>query len=124
MRRYVRGKIHRVGVTDKSLSYHGSVSCCRKLLRESGIEEFECVEIANQQSGVRWVTYVIGNDEEGAFTLNGGGARLGELGDELVVVAFSWNNKFPGANVVVCDSKNKNKIVDRLQYIQKEPKLE
>lgn len=118
-RQFVKCKLHTIVVTDKSVKYHGSVSICRKLLKAVGIQEYEAVDISNQRSGVRWTTYVIGNDEEGAFTLCGGGARLGEIGDECVIVSYEWNTKFTGAKVVVCDPQNKNKIIDVIKYEHK-----
>jgi aspartate 1-decarboxylase len=106
MKTFVSAKIHGIRVTDKSLKYHGSVSICPRLMQAAGIEEYEQVHLVNLSTGDRWVTYAI-KAEEGAFTLNGGGARLGEVGDECVILAYSTCEQFEPANVVFCDPSNR-----------------
>jgi hypothetical protein len=41
----------------------------------------------------------------GAFSLNGGGARLGEIGDVCIVMTFEMSKTYNSARVVYCDEK-------------------
>jgi aspartate 1-decarboxylase len=41
------------------------------------------------------------------FELNGGGARLGEIGDPCVVLSYKLSSHFEGASVIFCDKYNK-----------------
>ncbi|GGH14641.1 aspartate 1-decarboxylase [Alsobacter metallidurans] len=105
LRTLVGGKIQRVKVTGKSVNYNGSVSICRDLMRRAGILPFERVDIVNLANAHRWTTYAI-EAESGVFTLNGGGARLGELGDKCVIMTYVQAEAFTGAPVVYCDENN------------------
>lgn len=105
MKEYVASKIHGIVVTDKSVHYHGSVSIASELMNIAAIEPYEMVHIVNLTNGNRWVTYAIPADP-GCFTLNGGGARLGEIGDVCVVMTYRHAESFMGAAVVFCDQKN------------------
>lgn len=118
MRCFVRAKIHGITVTDKSVEYHGSVSIGRDLLEAARIDPYERVEIVNLTNGQRWATYAI-PAPEGEFTLNGGGARLGENGDRCVVMAFDFRAQFgpEPAQVVFCKTRaGKNVISEVTEY--------
>lgn len=106
MNTFVSSKIHGIRVTDKSVEYHGSVSISAELLRAAGVATYEQVHVINLTNGARWVTYAI-EAPAGEFTLNGGGARLGEVGDVCVVLTYRQEREFSGARVVFCDPKNR-----------------
>lgn len=98
-RTYVTAKLHGITVTAASVDYHGSVTIGGDLMTEVGIEPYEQVHVVNLSSGQRWVTYAI----PGAglvFELNGGGARLGVVGDRCVVMTYGQADRYPGARVV------------------------
>jgi aspartate 1-decarboxylase len=105
LRSYVSAKIHGIHVTAKSVRYHGSVTIGADLLAAVGIEHYERVYIVNLSTGGRWDTYVIPG-ELGQFVLNGGGARLGEVGDECVVMTYAMSETFETAPVIVLDVNN------------------
>jgi aspartate 1-decarboxylase len=105
VRTFVAAKIHDLRVTDKSVDYHGSISVAADLLDAAGIAPYEQVHVINLTNGARWVTYAI-PAPAGAFTLNGGGARLGEKGDRCVVLTYRQSAAFEGAAVVYCDGAN------------------
>jgi len=107
MKFYVGSKIHDIRVTDKSLRYLGSVSISANIMRAAAIEPYEKVLVVNLNNGARWETYALPLEEPGHFTLNGGGARLGEIGDTCVVLTFEGKDSFEGARVVFCDENNK-----------------
>lgn len=105
LRTFVSAKIHNLVVTDASVNYHGSVTIGTDLLRLANIKAFEQVDIVNLNNGNRWTTYVLPG-ESGVFTLNGGGARLGVVGDRCVAMTYRQSETFEGADVVYCDENN------------------
>jgi aspartate 1-decarboxylase len=106
MKTFVSGKVHDVRVTDKHIRYVGSISLSRNLIAAAGMEPYEQVHVINLNNGNRWVTYILPVDEDGVFTLNGGGARLGEIGDVCVLITYAASEHFDGAKVVFCTAKN------------------
>ena len=107
MKTYVRAKLHGVRVKDKSLHYDGSVAVGTDLLAAAGMEPFERVDVVNLANGCRWSTYLMPDDRPGWFSLNGGGARLGEVGDECVLMVWVQAEAFPGALAVHVGRGNK-----------------
>ena len=105
LKNYVSAKIHGIRVTDKSIDYNGSVSICKSLMKKAGIDNYEKVQIVNLNNGNRWETYALESDH-GVFTLNGGGARLGEVGDNCVIICYSMREVFLSFEVVFVDSDN------------------
>jgi aspartate 1-decarboxylase len=106
MREYIQSKIQNIHVTDKSLDYDGSVTICRNLMSKVNLDSFQKVDVVNMNTGDRWSTYVIPGSN-GVFELNGGGARLGEIGDPCVVLSYKLSSHFEGASVIFCDKYNK-----------------
>ena len=117
MKTYIAAKIHGVHVTDKSVSYHGSISVGRALMEAAGIEEFEQVQVVNLRNGERWVTYAIAHEEDQACTLNGGSALLGEIGDRCILMTYVTSDAFSPAHVIFCDENNH--ITGHQEYLQK-----
>ena len=105
MRCFVRAKIHGIVATDKATQYHGSVSVDTELLDAAGIHIYEQLHVINVTNGNRWITYAL-PAAHGAFTLNGGGARLGEIGDHFILLAYELTSDFMGARVVFCAENN------------------
>jgi aspartate 1-decarboxylase len=116
MKTYVSAKIHGARVTDRSVGYHGSMGIGRSLMDAAGIEEFEQVHVVNLRNGNRWVTYAIAHPDEGAISLNGGAALLGEMGDSVIILSYVTTDTYSPARVIFCDEHNQ--IVDRRDYIQ------
>jgi aspartate 1-decarboxylase len=88
MRIVARSKIQRPRVTDKNLRYEGSIAIDTRLLRLADIAPSEQVQVVNVATGARFETYVI-EGGPGDIKLNGGAARLGEVGDELIIIAYA-----------------------------------
>lgn len=84
----LRAKLHNVRVTDKKLYYNGSITIGKELLEEVGLLEGEKVEIYNMTNGKRFSTYVI-KGEKREIVLNGAAARMGEVGDSLIIAAYA-----------------------------------
>lgn len=91
LRALVKSKIQRVIITDKNLRYEGSLGLDSGLLRAANLLPGEVVQVVNVNNGSRFETYVIGEPAgSGACVLNGAAARLGELGDELIVMSIAY----------------------------------
>ena len=58
----LKAKIHRAVVKQADLDYVGSITIDSDLLRESGILEYEKVEIADIDNGNRFETYAIAGE--------------------------------------------------------------
>ena len=113
MKEYIQAKIHNINVTSKSIDYHGSVTVCSNLLKQSGIEPYQKIDVVNLSTGDRWTTYTVPGPI-GSFELNGGGARLGEVGDKCVIIAYEMLDQFRSATVIFCDKYNNN--IETLTY--------
>jgi aspartate 1-decarboxylase len=84
-----RAKLHRVTVTEANLHYMGSITIDEDLLDASGILPHEKVQVVNINNGERFETYVIkGERGSGVMCLNGPAARLVQVGDKIIVIAY------------------------------------
>jgi aspartate 1-decarboxylase len=111
-REMLKSKIHRVTVTEAELYYEGSVTIDKNLLEAADILPYEKVQVLNFNNGSRIDTYTIeGAAGSGTICLNGPAARLGTVGDEVIIVSYvqvpetETNNFKP--KVVLVDKKNK-----------------
>jgi len=84
-----KAKIHRAKVTGSNLHYEGSISIANELLSASGILPNEIVQIININTGARFETYAIKGKKGSGVALNGGAARLGEVGDLLIILSYA-----------------------------------
>jgi len=84
----LKGKLHRLTVTETNLDYEGSIEIDARLLEAAGIRPYELVMVANFTNGQRLWTYAIPH-EKGQVRLNGGAARMGLKGDIVTVMAFA-----------------------------------
>ena len=115
----LKAKIHRAVVTQADLDYVGSITIDSDLLRESGILEYEKVEIADIDNGNRFETYAIaGEAGSGVICLNGAAARCVEVGDKIIIMAYA--NMTPeearGHKPTVIFVDQDNKIVRKACY--------
>ena len=107
-----KSKIHRATVTDADLNYEGSLTIDKKLLDAAQILPNEKVQVLNLNNGARFETYVlVAKANSGTICLNGPAARLGEVGDLLIIVSYC-DLEFEEAKkykpkVVYVDQKNK-----------------
>ncbi len=107
---FLHAKIHRARITGKSLDYEGSITVDEALMKAVGIEEGELVQVVNIENGSRFETYVIkGPENSGAIELNGAAARMGELGDKVIIMAYGLFDRGEEhkTKTVVLDSKNR-----------------
>lgn len=91
MLKVLRGKIHRATVTEAVIDYVGSITIDRELLDASGILPGECVLVADMTDGARFETYVFeGPAGSGTICINGAAARLVDVGDEVIIMAYGY----------------------------------
>ena len=87
----LKSKIHRATVTDKNTLYGGSIRIDPLLLEKAGLRAWENVLVANVNNGTRHETYLqVGTPGSGEVVLNGAAARLGEIGDLVIVMGFGY----------------------------------
>ena len=84
----LKSKIHRATVSDANLNYIGSITIDEELLKAANIYENERVEVLNINNGERFATYAI-KGKKGDMCLNGAAARLAQIGDIIIVVAYA-----------------------------------
>ncbi len=90
MRWMCKSKIHRATVTEAKLNYEGSITVDELLLEAADIVPYEMVQVLNVNNGQRFETYAIpGPKGSGVVCLNGPAARLGVVGDKVIIISTS-----------------------------------
>lgn len=85
-----KSKIHRATLTGADLHYEGSISIDRDLLDAADVLEFEKVQVVNINTGTRLETYAISAPRgSGEIQLNGAAARLGAVGDRVIIISYA-----------------------------------
>ena len=85
----LKSKIHFARITEKNLFYEGSLTLDEELMKTANLKPFEAVWIYNLENGKRFETYLIpGKTQE--VCLNGAAARLGEVGDRIIIASYIW----------------------------------
>lgn len=112
----LKSKIHRARVTGASLNYEGSLTIAEDLMEKVGLLPYERILCGNIANGERFETYAIkGKRGSGVIELNGGVARLGNIGDQLTIMSFSEVAASEAGNwkpkVIVLGDKNRVKSV-------------
>ena len=86
----LKGKIHRATVKQSELDYVGSITIDEDLLDAAGILEYQRVEVADVNNGVRFATYAIAGERgSGMICLNGATARCAAVGDLVIIMAYA-----------------------------------
>ena len=84
-----------------------------------GLVAYEAILVSNVATGLRAQTYVLpGRRGSGSIELNGAMARLGSVGDRLIVMAFAEleADEVEGHQPRVVALDQENRIVERLDY--------
>jgi aspartate 1-decarboxylase len=81
-RQMLKSKIHRATITDAELNYEGSIACDPEWLRAADL-------LPGEKVLVRFETYAI-TGQKGQISLRGAAARLGQIGDRIIIMAFGW----------------------------------
>lgn len=88
-RTMLSSKIHMATVTEANLHYIGSITIDQDILDVVDVLENERVQVVNINNGQRWETYALsGPRGSGVIALNGAGARLVQVGDEVIIMIY------------------------------------
>lgn len=111
-----KSKINYATITNKNIKYAGSIEVDRKLMESADILPNEIVLVVNVSTGTRFETYVIeGKENSGVIGLKGGAARLGEIGDKVIILSYCYLDDEEARKhkprIIKVDEKNKIKKV-------------
>jgi aspartate 1-decarboxylase len=115
----LKGKLHQATVTGSDLNYHGSLTIDPELMEAVGLLPYEAILVSNVATGARAETYALpGVRGLGQIELNGAMARLGAVGDRVIVMAFALLDpaEVEGHRPLVVALDGRNRIVERLDY--------
>jgi aspartate 1-decarboxylase len=115
----LKSKLHLATVTRNDLHYHGSLTIDPELMEAVGIYPYEAILVSNVATGLRAETYALpGTRGAGQIELNGAMARLGAVGDQVIVMAFAdlAPAEVDGHRPLVVALDSKNRIVERIDY--------
>lgn len=86
----LKSKVHRAKVTGAELHYEGSLSLDLVLMEAAELLPYEKIEVYNVSNGARFSTYVIPAPAySGEVRLNGAAARLGAVGDIIIIASYA-----------------------------------
>ncbi len=108
MRQLLRGKIHRATVTAAEPEYVGSIVIDQDLLERADIWPGEKVLVSDVDNAARFETYaVVGKRGSGVISVNGAAARLVNVGDRVIIMAFELTDRPIPSKVVLVDQNNR-----------------
>ena len=85
-----KSKIAYALITEAELFYEGSITIDEDLIKAVDILPGEKVHVLNINNGNRFTTYVIvGEAGSGRICLNGPAARLGLIGDQVIILSYA-----------------------------------
>ncbi|MCR5647404.1 MAG: aspartate 1-decarboxylase [Acholeplasmatales bacterium] len=86
----LKSKIHRATVTEARVDYVGSITIDEDLMDESGILEYEKVQVVDVNNGSRFETYTIkGKRGSGIICLNGAAAHCSKVGNKIIIMSYA-----------------------------------
>ena len=117
----LKGKIHRATVTQAEVDYVGSITIDQDLMDAAGLLEYEKVQVVDINNGNRLETYTLkGERGSGIICLNGAAAKLVDVGDLVIIMAYAQCSeetaKTVRPHVVLVDGNNK--ITETFDYEQ------
>ena len=90
LRTVLHSKIHRARVTGADVDYVGSISIDEDLMSAADLMPHERVQVVDVNNGSRLETYAIPAPAgSGTIQLNGAAAHLVEVGDLVIIMAYS-----------------------------------
>ncbi len=113
-------KLHMAMVTRADLHYHGSLTLDPDLMDAVGLVPYEAILVSNTSTGSRAETYVLpGVRGLGQVELNGAMARIGAVGDRVIIMAFALMEprEVEGHSPRVVTLDRRNQIVERIEYV-------
>jgi len=106
-----KSKLHGARITDAQLEYTGSITIDEELLEAADILPFERVQVVNLNNGARLETYAMSGERAARqVCLNGPAARLGVVGDTVIVISYALVDDAVARGfqpkIVLLDAKN------------------
>ena len=109
----LKGKIHRVTVTEANLDYVGSLTLDEDLMNAAGLKEYEKIQVLDLTNGSRIETYVI-KSKAGSknICINGPAAHLIKPNDVVIILSYCLikNNNVINHRPIFVNVNNQNKI--------------
>ncbi len=102
MRKFLRGKLHRVRVTEADVDYEGSITIDQALMEIAGLETHESVNVWNVTTGARIETYALPGGD-GVICLNGAAAHRFNPGDIAIISWWRYGNEPEEPTVILVD---------------------
>ena len=103
----LKGKIHRLKVTEADVDYVGSITIDEELLERAGILEHEFVHVWDVTNGARIETYTLPAPRgSGIVCINGAAAHKVKVGDIVIVSAFVLTDEAVEPKLVFVDERN------------------
>jgi aspartate 1-decarboxylase len=115
----LKSKLHLATVTRSDLYYHGSLTIDPNLMEAVGLVPYEAILVSNVATGMRAQTYVLpGRRGSAAIELNGAMARLGSVGDRVIIMAFAElePDELEAHQPRVVALDHRNQVVERIEY--------
>ena len=115
----LKSKLHLATVTRADLNYHGSLTIDPDLMEAVGLYPYEAIVVSNVATGARAETYTLpGTRGAGQIELNGAMARLGAVGDRVIVMAFAelTPDELDGHRPKVVALDARNRVSEHIDY--------
>ena len=85
----LKAKLHQACITHADVDYEGSFGIDTELMEAVHLHPYEKVLVANMDNGSRLETYAIPEPfGSRRMVLNGAAARLGDVGDRVIIMVF------------------------------------
>lgn len=119
LREFLKSKIHRASITEADLNYEGSLTIDENLMDAAEIDKYERIDVYNITNGNRFSTYAIpGERASGIIGLNGAAARLGSVGDLIIIASYVHLSEEQIHNhepiLVLADENNRIKAINKV----------
>ena len=117
--RILKSKLHLATITRCDLHYHGSLTLDPDLMDAVGLLAYEAILVSNVATGLRAETYILpGVRGMGQVELNGAMARIGAVGDRIIVMAFALlePREVAGHRPRVVALDPQNRVAERIDY--------
>ena len=90
LREMLQSKLHHATVTDTRLTYAGSLTIDMDLVDRAKMLPYQKIQMVNSNNGHRLETYIIpGERGSREIIVNGAAARLAEIGDTVIIIAYA-----------------------------------
>lgn len=111
-----KSKIQRAKVTKTDLHYSGSIGIDKKILEAGNIYPNEIVQVLNADTGARFETYAIEEKaDSGNVVLYGPAARLGQVGDKIIIISkvLAEAKEIQNLKTKIVKLDDKNRIIKK-----------